>query len=205
MADSKAVVVCPKCGHRYENVILSSINVAASPELKEKARNGSIFISECPSCGETNLVKYPLLYHDPEQKFMLWLSPSEEEVARVKPALDAAPELASYSFRIVDSIGDFIEKLAIFEAGLDDVVIQMCKYVTEHEIGKEVSLRFFRMEGADNEMTFTYPEGGNMQMLSVGFNVYEDCRGIVQRNSSLSEAAKGLVRVDADWLGRFLR
>ena len=43
-----------------------------------------------------------------------------------------------------------------------------------------------------------------MQVVSIGFNVYEDCRGIVQRNPSM-KPQPGFARVDADWVTAFLR
>ena len=42
-------------------------------------------------------------------------------------------------------------------------------------------------------------------MVAIGFNVYEDCRGIVSRNPEVSKAAAGFTRVDAVWLSRFFR
>ena len=102
------------------------------------------------------------------------------------------------------SVGELIEKINIFDSGLDDVVIEMCKYVTRHELGKDVPLKFFKLNGADSEMTFTYPEDGQMQMVEVGFKVYGDCAGIVNRNPLMKEAAQGLVAVDSGWLSRFL-
>jgi hypothetical protein len=59
------------------------------------------------------------------------------------------------------------------------------------------------VQGADSEMTFTYPENGEMQMIAVGFNVYEDCAGILTRNPSIKEAARTLCRVDSDWLSKY--
>ena len=41
-------------------------------------------------------------------------------------------------------------------------------------------------------------------MISVGFNVYEDCAGILRRNPSIKEAARGLVKVDPDWLSNYI-
>lgn len=54
------------------------------------------------------------------------------------------------------------------------------------------------------ELIFTYPKNGDMEMLSVGFNVYQDCGGILARNPQLSEAAKGLATVNRDWLQTFI-
>lgn len=109
----------------------------------------------------------------------------------------------AYVGRVVTSVGDLIEKVKIHAQGLDDVTIELCKYVTRQEILKDVQLKFVGIQGADSEMTFTYPENGEMQMLAVGFNVYEDCAGILNRNPSIKEAARTLCRVDSDWLSKY--
>ena len=103
------------------------------------------------------------------------------------------------------SVGDLVEKIKVFDAGLDDLVIEMCKFVTAQELKKDIPLKFAGMDGADNEMTFTYPEQGEMQMVAVGFNVYEDCAGILQRNPLIRESATGLAVIDQAWLTRFFR
>ena len=43
-----------------------------------------------------------------------------------------------------------------------------------------------------------------MQMLVIGYNVYSDCVGIVERNPVLREKAQGLVRIDQDWVAQFI-
>ena len=53
-------------------------------------------------------------------------------------------------------------------------------------------------------MTFTYPKGSDMEMIAVGFNVYEDCAGIVRRNPEMRRAAEGLVCIDREWLAQFV-
>ena len=60
------------------------------------------------------------------------------------------------------------------------------------------------MDGPDGEITLTYPEKGEMQMLVIGYNVYSDCAGIVDRNPILRESAKGLVRIDQPWVAQFI-
>ena len=83
--------------------------------------------------------------------------------------------------------------------------VEMCKYVTKGELEKDVDLKFFNFEGADNEITLTYPENGQMQMIRIGFNVYEDCAGIINRNPALREGASGMVRLDQEWLGAYFK
>ena len=43
-----------------------------------------------------------------------------------------------------------------------------------------------------------------MQLLSVGFNVYEDCCAIVGRNPSLTAGLQGLVKIDREWVEQFI-
>ena len=44
-----------------------------------------------------------------------------------------------------------------------------------------------------------------MELLAVGFNVYEDCAGILARNPQIRDAATGLAEIDQAWLSRFFR
>lgn len=187
---------CSRCGAQHTAEVPQSVNAAVSPELKERVRNGSLFTWNCPHCGTSNLLKLPFLYHDPTEKLMLVLTDAPVNA-------DALPD--GYTGRFVRSVGDLIEKLKIFDCGLDDLVIEMCKFVTAQELGKDVSLKFLKSDGADGEMTFTYPEKGQMELLAVGFNVYEDCAGILARNPQVRDAAKGLAEIDQAWLSRFFR
>ncbi len=86
---------------------------------------------------------------------------------------------ADYTMRQVKEIGALMESVKVFDAGLDDEVMDLCKKVTVMEMGREVSLRFVKMNGPDNEIIFTFPQNGQMEMIAIGFNVYEDCRTII--------------------------
>ncbi|MBQ9451329.1 MAG: CpXC domain-containing protein [Bacteroidales bacterium] len=187
---------CSRCGEEHALDIPQSVNAATQPELRDRVRNGELFTWTCPHCGTVNLLKVPFLYHDPAEHLMLVLTDAPVNA-------EGVPE--GYTGRQVRSVGDLIEKIKIFDAGLDDVIIEMCKYVTYQELKKEVPLKFVGTDGADGEMTFTYPEKGQMEMVAVGFNVYEDCAGILRRNPQVREGVSGLATVDQDWLSRYFR
>ena len=99
------------------------------------------------------------------------------------------------------------------DAGLDDVVLEMCKYVTKLEmiqttIGAEQKddfmasvFHFYKAEGEDDAriLTFMYALDGQMQGVNIGWNVYQDCAGILSRNPQI-KPADGFARIDADWL-----
>ena len=213
---SRTEYPCSRCGSRCEATSYDSINVRETPELKAQVLDGSLFVWECPCCGTRNLLRCQTLYHDPDEKLMVWLTLGSEDLEeRVRSAYGGLEELKGYTARFVDDAGSLIEKVKIFDAGLDDVVMEMAKYVTRMEMcgslkdrADEVSnapFKFLRLDGADGEITFAYPLDGQMHMVAVGFNVYEDCRGILKRNPAMAEAAAGFAKVDAAFVGRYFR
>ena len=204
--DNKAFFTCSGCGANHQANVYPLINVSDNPDLKAKVLDGTLFVWECPVCGRANLARYTTLYHDPEQKLLILLSDGnpDNEQALVK-AFAQSGETEGYTARLVNATGDLIEKVKIFEAGLDDRVIEMCKYVTCMEMGSEQALKFFRMDGADGDITLTYPHSRQMEMVNIGFNVYSDCERILRRNPQMSEGSSGLVKVDQEWIASFFR
>lgn len=219
MSEKKTLLQkCSRCGETHSTDIYTSINVCDSPELKEAVCNGSLFTWECPHCGTVNLSQNPVLYHDPSRSLMIWLCGRESlPEDRIKALFATDESLKAYTARLVDSIGDLIEKVKIFDAGLDDMGMEMCKYVTRMELVSNCNdparkaaiqtapFKFLKIDGADSDLTLAYPLEGQMQMVNVGFNVYEDCMGILQRNPAIKEEATGLVRIDAGWLSKYFR
>lgn len=192
-----AEITCSRCGNKYDAQVYQSINVGKNPELKEKVISGELFMSSCPQCGTTNLIRSTMLYHDPEQKLIICLADHDIKLS--------SEGLEGYTCRLVTSVGELIEKIKIHDAGLDDITMELCKFVTCSEMQKDVQLKFLKVDGADGEITLTYPEKGQMEMLVIGYNVYEDCQGIINRNPVLKEKATGLIRIDGQWLSQFLR
>ena len=210
---SEISIRCSRCGSLFKAERYDSVNVSLDPSLKDKVLDGSLFLKECPHCGSEALIPGNTLYHDQNEKLMVWVtggdSALEEQVKKGYEDL-----LKGYVLRFVTDSGSLIEKVKILDSGLDDVVMEMCKYVTAMEIAGKMKdreadimaapFKFLRMDGADGEITLAYPLDGEMQMVGIGFNVYEDCRGIVKRNPSLKEASSGFCRIDRDWLNRFV-
>ena len=188
--------ICPKCGHVSKASVYSRIDVVAEPELKALVKDGSLFVHECPECSFKKLVAAPLLYLDHDAKLLICLS---EQFIKA----DSLPE--GYTARQVGDVGSLIEKVKIFDDGLDDVAMEMCKYVTSREMELEADFKYLGCGGRDNEITLTYPKDGQMQMVELGFNVYQDCLAIVNRNNVFKEKSAGLARVDADLISKIIR
>lgn len=188
-------MICSKCGASFSSGQSGSVDVGKSPSLKEKIKDGTFFLHACPRCGAVSLCDEPFIYHDSANGLLLVLS----------SAPMSSPGMEGYTCRLVGSVGELIEKVNIFDAGLDDMAIEICKFVTLQEIKKDVPLKFYRADGPDGEITFAYPEKEEMQMIQIGQNIYNDAMGILSRNPSIRQSASGLVRVDQVWLGKFFR
>lgn len=214
----EASAPCSKCGEKQVIRIYRSINVSEDPQLKEKVRNGSLFLWECPHCGQVNLAKYETLYHDPAARLMVWLLPEGDiSETQMKAITMHTKAMGGYTLRRVTDMGSLMEKVLIHDAGLDDVVLEMCKYVTKMEMiskitGKDnqeaqmkAKFNFYRIEGeADERMiTLMFPQDGQMSGVNIGWNVYQDCEGILSRNPHI-RPGEGFVNVDADWLATML-
>lgn len=196
-------ISCPYCGAVYEKSFPSRINTAESPQQKDALLDGSLFVTECPACGTRQLARFPLIYHDPETRLLLWLGADEGASSRAASVLSSAPEMQDYTIRLVDSPGELIEKIKIFDAGLSDIAIELSKFVTAREAGEDLPLKFLNIDSAAAELHFACPRDGKMDVLAVGLNVYEDCCGILARNPSLEENAKGPVQIDQAWLAQY--
>ncbi len=211
---NEALAPCSKCGQQHKVIIYKSINTADNPELKAKVADGSLFLWECPHCGQMNLARYETLYHDPAGKLMVWLIPAGEiSEAQMQAITMHTKAMGGYTLRRVNDMGTLMEKVLIAEAGLDDIVLEMCKYVTKLEmLQKSVSaeqkdefmastFHFYRCEGEGDEriITFMYALDGQMLGVNIGWNVYQDCAGILERNPQI-RPEEGFAKIDAEWL-----
>ena len=125
--------------------------------------------------------------------------------------------MGGYTLRRVNDMGSLMEKVLANDAGLDDVVLEMCKYVTKLEmvqttVGQENKddfmasvFHFYRSEGEDDArmITFMYALDGQMLGVNIGWNVYQDCAGILSRNPQI-KPTDGFSKVDAEWLASVL-
>lgn len=132
---------CSKCKKESDFTVWQSINVQINPEMKEKVLNSEAFMFKCPECGTVNPVSYTTLYHDMDNKLMIYLVPDDEKaIKETAQALSDTKNMSSdfgmdkdylqYKFRIVTFVWELQEKIHIFDAGLDDRVIEIIKLLS---------------------------------------------------------------------------
>lgn len=210
--------ICPHCGQKMDITTYRSINTSLDPSLKAKVLDGSLFVWTCPGCGQNNLAKYECLYHDPDRKIMVWLIPGGDfPESQMQSILYHTGAMGGYTLRRVKDVTSLIEKITIFENGLDDVAVEMCKYVTKAEIAARaedgrrdelmnlpVHLHAVGGQEDGRYLVLAFPEDGKLLSCRIGFNVYEDCSGILGRNPSI-RPEEGFAKVDADWMSGVIR
>ncbi len=138
---AEAGYTCPACGHEGKSTLYESVNVTLEPELKERVLDFSLFAKECEDCGEFLGHPENLVYHDMDQRLMLFVKPPElrdrwEELSKeiLKPFGDIAKivpdaDFEGYEFRLCFGFNELIEKIGIFDFGLDDGFVEILKTV----------------------------------------------------------------------------
>lgn len=122
----KKTVKCPECGEEMGIIVYDAVNVEQNPDMRSKVVAGEIFRQECPNCKKVPVIQYPTLYHDAENKFMVWFM-QDEDVSVQEYIQKKEMRQEGYRMRIVNEENDLREKILIFENKLDDRLIEICK------------------------------------------------------------------------------
>ena len=122
---------CPFCHQDVPFILHNSINVGIHPEHKAKVLDNTLFQYQCPHCKKSDMVCYPTLYHDPEKGIMIQVLWSAEEfgqsVTQEEQELITKMGTDNYRRREVLGYRELIEKIRIYDAGLDEFAIALIK------------------------------------------------------------------------------
>lgn len=163
----KQSVRCPKCGQLGDITVWSSITVKDSPDLKTDLLHGSVNIFRCPSCLQAALMPSPLLYHDEERKLMISFTPCSDPLLKeqlyenvVKSSAESGEleKLEGYNLRFTSDFNELLEKVLIFDCGLNDKAIEVIKLMIitgEPDKADNRSCRFGKRDGAELEFMVT--------------------------------------------------
>ena len=80
-------IKCPKCGALHDFEIWVRINTDLDPVLGKKVKSGELFRTTCPFCGQKIDVVYPCLYHEMENKVMIYYAPGAQAMKDAEAAL----------------------------------------------------------------------------------------------------------------------
>lgn len=117
---------CPYCGEEFTITIYDTVTAAKDPDLRERVLSGDLFQHTCPHCHKEFMIQNPLLYSDAEHKFVLWLSSNDTGRNLKEFALPLIQQ--GYHIRRCATIAELVEKIEIFEDGMDDIAVELAKY-----------------------------------------------------------------------------
>ena len=171
------------------------ITTLLPPTLQQRVKNFDIFKFICPHCGSEQFVNYSFLYHQMEDKLMIFYCQDEEEVAKVRSlyaddfdtALNAQGEsetidTTGYRRRIVIGADNLVEKIRIFDAGLDDRLVEIYKVLLYGQMQAELAAMpggdavddVFVDEQLDGSLNFVFvADGRAVGAVAFSQDVYE--------------------------------
>ena len=131
----QAVVVCPACNRSCSIVVWETVNVTLQPNLRTRVMDRSLHSAKCSHCSTLFEFFAELFYHDMNRKFMISLVKDEPGKPFIVHPFSAtmAKQMPEHILRFVTSYNQLVEKIQIFESGLNDWVIETLKFFLWHK------------------------------------------------------------------------
>lgn len=192
-------IPCPACAFKVAFEVVNSVNAVGRPDLREAIITGTFQKQTCPNCSKEFRMDPRFSYLDagrgqwiaafPEPELDAWRIREEEVVRLFDKAFGAgASPLAremgkSMRPRLVFGWPALWEKLAIHDAGLDDVAIEILKIgllrnMQETPFSLTSELRFVSAPAdGTRDLAFAWVDSTTtefIQGLRVGREVYDD-------------------------------
>ena len=171
-------VECSRCHRMLKFTVFESLNVSLDPEYKEKVLDLSAFRMRCPDCGHITTLQYGFLYHDMKQHYMIhvcWNShdlfqSDDPYLKHFAAGLKADPP---YRFRNVLDYQQLVEKIHIFDAGLNDYAVEILKAAYRDQMEIPADQKFVFRRGQADELVFvtTGPDGTEQEIVT---NLYPE-------------------------------
>ena len=119
-------ISCPHCGAPKKTPMWPSVTADANQELRIRILNETLFDWRCPSCGYQAQLAYPCLYHDRARRYMVCISPRGDALSKINGSIP--PTVRNIQKRAVANLTEMKEKILLFEAGMDDVAMEIVKF-----------------------------------------------------------------------------
>ena len=183
--NKKQSLPCPKCGQLTDTTVWNVITVKDSPDLKKDLLRGKVNFFVCSSCGYRALMPNAILYHDEDKKLLFSFSPCNSPV-KTQELFDKVCEnaeqsgelkkLEGYNLRFITNINDLMEKIVIFDFGLNDKVIEVLKVMIlskEPDKAQHRDCRLGKRDGDKLEFMIRDTEEKQIYTCSVPVSTYE--------------------------------
>ncbi len=125
---------CPKCGKDVECKVVEVLE--PGDEALKKLFRSELNLQTCPFCKARFMASHTMVYKEKEPPYLVFLEqyPEDDDVEALEQQIDDIATDASNEgnsekpeVRVVFSLPDFLEKIALRNAGLDDKLIEYAK------------------------------------------------------------------------------
>lgn len=160
-----STIQCPVCLTDQEVELVSKIDAKVDTDLKEALLAGQLFNFECDHCGAKRQLDSDCLYLDHDKQFIVSLIPNLEERKEQMEAIltqfirQSEEDLSQYQMRVVRNAPTFVEKVTVLDQGLNDIVVEIVKLLTDGLFAKErpddlVKNRYFYMHNGQRKLLY---------------------------------------------------
>lgn len=210
MKDKSTELICPNCTAAGSKEIQKRICIRDHMGSRQNIMSGAFFEWECPGCLERFFIKNPFLYNDSEHQFMVYYIPDFEERAHKIPTLIRTKkeyDTDASTLRVAANYVDFVEKIRILEAKLDDRVVETVKLLysklTLQETDEPVYSMVFELKGEELDLHFAvFLENKDFEVV-IPCAVYEKTRSNFAHLFD-GEAVNEFIVVDQQWVSERL-
>ena len=132
---------CPHCGHAFEVEIARGLHITRLPRIRERLIEGSFQVYPCPACGAKATYEATVVYTDftrheyvatETPRSTTWQAAIARHETVFRNCFTDGPPIAqdlgaAFKRRVVFGFRALREKLVLWDAGLDDRVVEAVK------------------------------------------------------------------------------
>ncbi len=204
-------LACPACGKKSRFKIWDRIYTDKVPELKDQVRDLSLFHFVCPACGQETYLDYDFLYVQNDVRLVIYYAPGGGDISAMHESLQK-PEYAfmqSYQYRLIRTRARLLETLAIFDAALDDRVLEIMKVMLRSWLAAQAEpihadLVEFTFAGGKKAFHFADTQKGNSGILPFEGGVEQTYKALAQDLEPLL-AKEETLTFDQEWAVSFVQ
>ncbi len=190
-------IICPQCGESQKYRLFASINARENPELKQRVLDETLFDWRCKRCNYFAAMAYPFIFMDPDAGYVIGTAPLGSN-----GAVEPTDAFRDYVKRGVKNLAELKEKILLFDAGYDDVAMELvknalCEIIKSTYQVSRVHAYFSRLNERNGEMEFAIflPKKTDPVYHSIKPDVYKQSQEVLRSLDFVDP--EGFARVDA--------
>jgi endogenous inhibitor of DNA gyrase (YacG/DUF329 family) len=190
-----AELVCPFCDQKVSKTLYPVIDLVATPARKLGILTDSLFSATCPACGKQFEVEHETLVVDDDARFAILLAPGCLHGGLPCPDDRIGP----YALRLTASHDELKEKVLLFDNGLDDRTIELCKlYLSMRLQDDETTLLFTEHRASEGTLAFSVFDREGTQQAGIACDDSLYAR-LYPKATAFLLPERTFCRVDARW------